>query len=115
MYVAIASPPWSGSRAYNPRRLIHVEQGRAEQEHDRDPLQEQRRERNAAGGECDTRIRRSGTERKTARADVSGRPECGAESRDEHPLERARELRDCRPHERRPDAERERRPEARAV
>jgi hypothetical protein len=36
MYVAIASPPWSGSRAYNPCGLVHVEQRRAEEEHRRE-------------------------------------------------------------------------------
>jgi hypothetical protein len=31
MYVGIAAPPWSGSRAYKPGGLIHVEECRPEQ------------------------------------------------------------------------------------
>jgi len=35
-YVGIAPPPRSGSRAYNPRRLIEVEERGPEEEHRRD-------------------------------------------------------------------------------
>jgi hypothetical protein len=45
MYVGIASPPWSGSRAYNPSGLIHVEQRCAEEEHRREHQERDQRRR----------------------------------------------------------------------
>src|SRR5207237_6860567 len=82
---------------------------------DDDPLEEQRQERDEADGERDREVVPLRRKADAAGTDVGERPDRGSHGRDQRPDEDVRELDEHQRYGRRAEAERERRPEARAV